>query len=142
MHQFLPPSFRRASRRGVVTVEMAICLPVLLAFLFFLFEFSRLHLLQQTLTEAAYQAARVVKIPGAEAGEALPVVEQVAGAVGLRDFTVDVSPAVITEATDFVTVTVTLPVNSNSWGAPIFFRDGQLIRSATLKTERYRSADF
>lgn len=121
---------------------MAICLPVLLGFLFFLFEFSRVYLLQQTLTEAAYQAARVVKIPGAEAGEALPVVQQVAGAVGLRDYIVNVSPSIITEATDFVTVTVSLPVNSNSWGAPVFFRDAQLVRSATLKTERYRSAGF
>ncbi len=125
-------------RGGVVTVEMAICLPLLLTFTLIMLEFSRVHMLRQCVSEAAYQAARAIKVPGATASEATPAVTAILGAVGAQNFTVQVQPSTITAGTEFVSVTVTLPFAGNSWASPIFFQNGQISGVANLKTERFR----
>lgn len=125
-------------RLGVVTVEMAICLPLLLTFILIMMEFSRIYMLRQSVNEAAYQAARAIKVPGATASEATPAAETILNAVGAQNYTVQVSPATITAGTEYVSVTVNVPFSGNSWASPIFFQNGQLSGVANLKTERFR----
>jgi Flp pilus assembly protein TadG len=131
----------RRRRSGVVTVEMALCLPLLLTFILFMFEFSRVYMLRQSVTEAAYQAARAIKVPGGASSEADSVVQTMMEAVGAQNYTIQVQPQTVLASTDYVTVTVTVPINGNSWGAPLFSNNSQIIGSSTLKTERFRRSN-
>ncbi len=53
-----------------MTVEFAICFPLLLLFFFAAFEFCRANMIRQTADNAAYEGARRAIVPGATAEDA------------------------------------------------------------------------
>ena len=62
-----------ALRRGAVAVEFAITVPFLFLILFGSIEFSRANMLRQTVSQAAYEAARRGDIPTVQFGKLLRV---------------------------------------------------------------------
>ncbi len=126
-------------RHGVVSVEVALCLPILFLFTFFTFEFSRVTFLRRAMDEAAYEAAREVKVPGATAAEAIAKVDEILATVGAGTYTVTVTPTTITNNTDHVTVSITAPIQNNIVLTSQFFKNRSLTASAKLKTERFRN---
>lgn len=123
-------------RRGVVTVEVAITLPVLFMTMFGCIEFARMNVLRNTAENACYEGARKASVPGGTADEAIAEAQAELNVVGTRNPTITVTPSVIVDATTEVTVTVDIPLNDNAWVTPLFLKDQHLIRSCTLTRER------
>jgi Flp pilus assembly protein TadG len=132
-------SRRRSDRRGATAVEFALVAPVFFLVLFAMFEFSRLNVLRHTADNAAYEGARVAMVPGATASEAVAEANRLLSIVGARGATVRVTPAVLTTATDRVTVSITIPLDQNGWVVPRFTRASALQSQSTLRTERVRT---
>jgi len=142
MHHFAR-SLRRqptACRNGTTTVEFAVCLPLVLLLFFGSIEFSRVNMLRHTITAAAYEGARRGIVPGATADDVRTVATSVLSSASATAYTIDVVPANITADTAEVTVTVSLPISSNSWVACAFFSGQSLTRTFTLRRERYETA--
>jgi Flp pilus assembly protein TadG len=130
---------RQRDRRGATAVEFALVAPVFFLVLFAMFEFSRLNVLRHTADNAAYEAARVAMVPGATAADAVAEANRLLSVVGARGATVRVTPAVLTTATDQVTVSIAIPLDQNGWVVPRFTRASTLQSQSTLKTERVRT---
>jgi len=125
------------NRRGAITVEFALCFPLLLMTFFAAFEFARANMLRQTAENAAYEGARRAIIPGASADDAENFAKNMLAIVGTEGATVDVDPQVIEHSTPEVTVTVTVPLNENGFVAPLFLKDREIIATTTLAREQY-----
>ena len=119
-------------RRGAVLVEFAICLPILLAFFGFFWEFARAEQIRQTTATAAYEGARQGIVEGASADEAKQTAQAILNAVSVRDATIVVTPSVITSETLSVQVSVSVPVANNAWIVPFFLDDLDVTANVTL----------
>ena len=127
---------QRPCRRGAVIVEFALAAPIFLLFLMAAFEFGWLNVMRHTADNAAYEAARVVIVPGATAAEATAKANAMLNVVGARGATVKITPASITASTTEVTVAVDLPMKQNGLITPRFTGKTVLHSESTLKTER------
>jgi Flp pilus assembly protein TadG len=127
----------RVSRRGAVIIEMALCLPLLFFFFLTAIEFSRVNMIRQTVENAVYEGSRRGVVPGATADDCRSAAQAVLNSVSANGADIDVVPATLTDDTPDVTVSVEVPINTNSWVAPFFFRDRVVTSSMTLRKERY-----
>jgi Flp pilus assembly protein TadG len=125
-----------SSRRGATVVEFALTAPVFVLFLLAAFEFGWLNVLRHTSDNAAYEAARHAMVPGATASEAVDKANSILNVIGTRGAIVTVSPATITSATSEVTVSIDVPLKSNSLVVPKFTGSKTLHSEATMRTER------
>lgn len=123
-------------RRGVVSVEMALTVPLLFLVLLGCIEFARLNMLRNSLENACYKGARAGSIPGRTAQDAIDRAARELQLVGVRNSRIDVIPSTITDATPEITVTISLPLNENAWVSPHFLKDRSLVRSCTLTREK------
>ena len=128
----------RLQKRGATTVEFALVCPVFVLIIFGLIEFSRVSIVRHSVDNDAYEAARVGIIPGASESDVVAAAQSHLDAVGLTGATINVIPSPLTNVADEVTVEVTVPLSSNSWGIPRFVSGLELSSSSTLGTERYR----
>ncbi len=128
------------SHRGTVVVEMALCLPLLFFFFFAALEVSRVNMIRQTVENAVYEGSRRGVVPGATADDCRNAALAVLNSVSADDADVDVVPATLTDNDANVTVSVEVPINSNSWVAPFFFRDRVVTSSMTLRKERFANS--
>ncbi len=126
-------------RRGVVTVEFAICSAVIFLLFFALIEFARFHVLRHNLDQAAYEGARAGIIIGATAQDAYAAAEQLLNACGVVNPTVEVQPSVIDETTLAVHVRVVASYGENSWAIPKFLAGSTLTAETTLDHENVAS---
>ena len=90
------------------------------------------------LVVSAYAAARHIMVPGATPSEATTRAVEVLDAVGTNNPTITITPTVIDETTEEVTVTVDVPYADNAWILPWFTGSVTIHSSSTLQTERYR----
>src|SRR5262245_4405407 len=137
-HTYCRRNMRRACW-GVVTVEFAICAPILFFFFFAALEFSRVNMIRQSVENAIYEGSRRGIVPGATAADCRTAAQSVLNTVMVRNATITVTPAVITQDTPQVTVAVAVPVNSNSWVVPMFFHGKTVANSMTLRRERFNT---
>jgi Flp pilus assembly protein TadG len=104
-----------------------------LIFLLFLgaIELTRLNFLRHSAANAAYEAARASIVPGASAADGVAEATALLNTVGAsQDIDVDINVTV-----NAVQATVTIPVNSNSWGLGRFTRNLNLVETCTLRRE-------
>src|SRR5690606_8773792 len=87
-------SRRRNERRGVVTVELAVCLPVITLFVLGTIEAANAIFVQQALTSAAYEGANVASAVGSNEQKATAAASQVLAAMGVTGATITVTPQV------------------------------------------------
>ncbi len=127
---------KRAQRHGVLSVEMAICLPILFLILLGALEFSRMNMLRNSIDNAAYEGARRGVVPGATATDCMNAAVSVLTAVGANSASVSVAPPFIDDTTPQVTVTISVPLSSNSWG-PARFLSGATLRSVSTKSREF-----
>jgi Flp pilus assembly protein TadG len=135
-----PRQFRRGPRSGAVVTEFAICAPLLFFFFFASLEFSRVNMIRQSVENAVYEGARRGIVPGATADNCRDSAQAVLNSISASGATITVTPAVITNNSDEVTVAVTVPVNNNSWVFPVFFADKSIASSMTLRRERFETS--
>ena len=130
-------SLRRspAKRAGAYTVEFAICASTLFLLVFGLFEFSRYLFVRQAVDQAAYEAARVAIIPGANSSAIRSRAELLLNAAGIVDAEIDITPAIIDEQTKEVTVEVSCNFSNNSFLPSQFLGAGPILSRTTLDHE-------
>ena len=125
-----------SKRKGVVAVEFALTAPVLFLVFFAMIEFARFNMIRHGIDSAVYEGARRGIVPGATVDDVKSTAETILRAVSTIDASVTVVPAVLTPETTQVTVTATVPYNSNGWVVLRYFQGTTLTRSCTLARER------
>ena len=126
-------------RKGATIAEVAMVLPVFVLVLFAMFEFTRMAVLRHTADNAAYEAARIAMVTGASAQDAIDEANRILNIVRTNNSDISVTPAVITNDTESITVRVEVPMDGNGWIIPKFVGGQVLVSECTLRTERART---
>lgn len=114
-------------RSAALSVEMALCLPVLFAFLLGCYEIAHANMILHATESAAYEAARNGIIPGADQDRMRQAASGILNTVGVNDFHISISPAVITNQTSHVRVEIEVDYSRNT-AAPKFFMRNTMLR--------------
>jgi len=122
---------RTTSREGTTCVEFALVIPIVLLFFFSAIEFARLNFLIHTAGNAAYEGARELIVVDGTEQDARTAVEHVLTSTR----TGNGAEIDIEEWVDRVSVTVSLPVDQNSWGVGRFTSGLTITKSCTLMRE-------
>ena len=129
---------RANERRGAAMVEFAIVAPIVFLLFFAAFEFCRANMIRHTVDNAVYEAARVGIVPGATAAEAQQEAQRILTTIGIVDFSIQVTPGVIDEDTEQVTVRVQVPFDGNSFIPNSFLNGKSVDRELTMVREGVR----
>lgn len=130
----------RRNRQGAAVVEFALIAPVLFLLAFGIIEFGRMVMVQQVLTNASREGARVAVLDGTTNTEFEAAVDTYldSAAVSSASATRTVSPALPT-SDDYVgaiTVTVSIPFDQVSWlPSPLFLGGQTLTATAVMRRE-------
>ncbi len=117
---------RSRSIQGAATLELAVTAPILLAIFLGIIEFGRAIMVQHTLEEAARAACRVAILASATTDKIESIASTTLSAAGIKDYTITIEPAVLSQACRWspVTVTISTPYSSVSWLPLPRFLDG------------------
>jgi Flp pilus assembly protein TadG len=129
------PIRRLRKRRGATMVEFAIVAPVVILFVFAAIEFTRVISIRHSVDNAVYESARLAMVPGGTATDAQNESRRLLAAMGIKDYLVDVTPAVLTSDSPTVTVRISVPLDANSYLPQKFFAGRTLRRELTLRRE-------
>ena len=124
-----------AHRRGATAVEFAIVSPIVFLTFFAAFEFCRVAMIRHTVDNAVYEGARRGIVPGANANDAREQAEFVLNTIGVNSANITVTPAIIDENTQDVTVRVRIPLDGNSFIPLRFFGGKSVDGEITMKRE-------
>ncbi len=125
-------------RLGAAVVEFAVVAPVFFAMVFGMIEFGRVVMVQQVLTNAAREGARVAVLDGSTSGQVTTTVTDYLSNASISGSTATVSPSTLTasSAGDPITVTVSVPFSQVSWlPSSWFFASSQLTSSTVMRRE-------
>lgn len=118
----------RTARRGTLTVEFSLVAPIIFMLFFAGLEMTSLNLIRHTIGNASYEAARHGIVPGATEEEAKQVATRLLESVGATtDVTIDFE-----DDGNRVTVSITVPVEKNSWGLSRFSKGMKMTKSCSL----------
>jgi Flp pilus assembly protein TadG len=135
----LPSSGRRrfghSQRRGALTVEFALTIPILLLFIFAMLEYMRAYMVKHALNEASYEACRVGVAPGALVSDVTAKANWMLTTLRIQNATVTVTPDAIDDSTTEVTVTIRCQYADNSWLTPIYLKGVSFQATTTLQHE-------
>lgn len=126
------------ARRGAAVVEFAAVAPVLFLLIFGMIEFGRMVMVQQVLTNASREGARVGILDGATNSEVTNVVNNYLTAANINGAQVETDPKNIASAGagDSVKVIVTVDFNKVTWlPAPIFLGGKGLTATTVMRRE-------
>lgn len=116
-------------------VEFAIVAPLLFLFFFAAFEFCRVAMVRHTVDNAVYESVRTGIIPGATVAEVRAQGNRVLSTIGIKNSTIDVTPAVIADDTEEITVRIQVPLQDNTFIPPTFFKSHVTDRTLTMVRE-------
>ncbi|MBW3543222.1 MAG: pilus assembly protein [Planctomycetes bacterium] len=125
------------ARRGAVVVEMALALPLLFLLLFAGIEFSHTNVMRSTAENAAYEGARRGIVPGATNDDVRQTVQSILNIVNVKNAAITIEPAPLLPESEYVEVTIEIPMDSNGWIAANFMKGKTLRRSCRLARERF-----
>jgi len=105
-----------ARRRGAAAVELGVCLPLFVLVIVGSIETCSLIYLQESLSVASYEAARMAAKPGAENSELVENAKKILSCRGIQNATVKTEPRNLqnVKAGDFVSVAVSVPAGTQS----------------------------
>ncbi len=126
--------FCRRHRSGTALVEFAIVSPILFLLVFGMIEYGRMVMVQQIITNASREGARLGVLDGTTTGDVqTSVTDYLAGAsVTGATITVDPSPPDSAGFGEPVTVTVDIPFNQVSWLPTPLFIGGKTLSASTI----------
>jgi len=125
-------------RRGAAAVEFACVAPLFFMLIFGLIEYGRMVMVQQLLTNAAREGARVGVLDGSTATKVTTAVNAYLSAAGIKNTTTTVSPNPPSSATanSPVSVTVSVSFNEVSWLPSPFYLGGKTLSfNAVMRRE-------
>ncbi|MBN1590226.1 MAG: pilus assembly protein [Pirellulales bacterium] len=134
----------RKHRRGAAAVEFAIVAPVFFLMILGMIEVGRAVMVQQIITNASREGARLAVLPGTTATDVTNRVEEILANQTVTGATVEIldeSGGVVDPTTaqygDVIKVTVSVPFSNVSWMPPWkYFKDKTLVASTIMRTER------
>lgn len=121
-------------RRGVVAVEFAIVLPVILLVFFGVIFITQSILLRDTAQHAAYEGARRGLVLDASAADCIAKTQEFLEKIDIHGATVTVSPEELAPSSPKVSVTVSIPMSQNAW-VNVFPVQRDFVRNITLTRE-------
>ncbi len=135
--QIAPRHGRQTDRNGTAAVEFAVVAPVFFILVFGMIEYGRAVMVQQVITNAAREGARIAVIPGATTTSVTSAVGTYLTNSGISGATPSVSPDPSTATNGaLVTVSVSVPYSSVSWlPSPFFLGSATLRASCEMRTE-------
>jgi Flp pilus assembly protein TadG len=128
----------RRGRRGAAAVEFAVVAPVYFLFVFGMIEYGRMVMVQQILTNAAREGARVGILDNSTMSGVTAAANQYLTPANINGATITASPNPPSSAAAGTPVTVTVAVAFNrvSWlPAPLFLGGTTLSYTATMRRE-------
>lgn len=128
----------RRSRKGSALVEFAVVLPVFLLFVLGMIEYGRMVMVQQIITNAAREGARVGVLDNSTSATVTTAANIYLTSAGIASATIAASPDPPSSATyaNPVSVTVSVPFNSVSWlPSPMYLGGKTMTYTATMRRE-------
>ena len=124
----------RRNRRGAAVVEFAVVAPLFFLLVFGMIEFGRMVMVQQVITNASREGARVAVLDGATTGEVATAVENYVASASLEGAEVSVTPDPPSSAGygEPVTVVVSIPFDQVSWLPSPMFLGGSTMSATTV----------
>jgi len=128
----------REKKPGAAVVEFAVVAPVFILLVFGMIEFGRLVMVQQMLTNASREVARMSVVEGAVAGTVETWGEDYLESMTVHNATVTVTPNPLDGAAagDPVTVTATVTFGNVSWlPVPMYLGNRALTATSVMRRE-------
>jgi Flp pilus assembly protein TadG len=128
----------RRKRRGAAAVEFAIVAPLFFLLIFGMIEFGRAVMVQQVLTNASREGARIAVLDGTTGTEVHTAVDNYLQRANITGATVTVNPNPPSTAVYGapVTVSVSIPFRQVSWlPSPIFLGGSTLTATTVMRRE-------
>ncbi len=128
----------RRNRRGAAAVEFAVVSPVFFLLVFGMIEYGRMVMVQQLLTNAAREGARVGVLDNSTAGEVTTAVTNYLTAAKINSPTIACNPTNPSSAGygQPVTVTVSVPFSQVSWlPSPMFLGGTTMTAQSAMRRE-------
>lgn len=125
-------------RPGAAVVEFAIVAPIFFLFVLGIIEFGRMVMVQQVLTNASREGARVAVVDGATTEEVVARARAILNPAGIRtaQIVIDPNPPGVARAGAPVTVTVRVPFREVSWlPMPLFLGNITLQATTVMRRE-------
>jgi Flp pilus assembly protein TadG len=129
----------RRYRRGVAAVEFAFVAPVFFLMILGMIEIGRGVMVQQIITNASREGARLAVLPGATTTDVETRVENILTGAGVHGATVDIYNGAGQTTTpenvgfgDVVNVTVSVPFNKVSWLPASRYLAGKNLTASTI----------
>ena len=127
--------FHSTTRPGATTVELAFCIPVLLAIVLGIMEFSRGLQIQQTLRQAAFEGARAGIELDASTADVTSAVNAITSSLAVKNPTITIVPNPLTNTSPTVSVTVSTTPATNGWFLKFFNNNSVISATITLNRE-------
>ena len=124
----------RKKRRGAAAVEFAVVAPVFLLLVFGMIEYGRMVMVQQVITNASREGARVGVLDGSTNQSVQDIVNQYLTSGSISGATVTVTPTNPEDADfgDPVTVSVDIPFSQVSWLPSPMYLGGTTLSATTV----------
>jgi Flp pilus assembly protein TadG len=128
----------RRNRRGTAAVEFALVAPVFFLLVFGMIEYGRMVMVQQVITNASREGARVGVLDGSTSTNVTTAVSTYLTSARISGATTTCNPSNPSSAGygQPVTVTVSVPFSSVSWlPTPLFLGGKTLTATSTMRRE-------
>jgi Flp pilus assembly protein TadG len=131
----------RRNRRGAAAVEFAIVAPIFFLLVFGMVEYGRMIMVQQVITNAAREGARVGVLDGSQLSDVQTAVNNYLTAAKIptglsNEITVTPNPPSSQTTGNPVTVTVSIPFKNVSWlPSPLYLGSTTLTATAVMRRE-------
>ena len=128
----------RRNRWGAAAVEFAVIVPVFLLFVFGMVEFGRAIMVQQMLTNASREGARLAVLDGSSGTDIRSTVKSYLQTVPVQDDDIEIDPPNPSSASfgDPVSVEVSIGFDQVSWlPTPMFLRETRLSATTVMRRE-------
>ncbi len=124
----------RKKRRGAAAVEFAIVAPVFFLLVFGMIEYGRMVMVQQVITNASREGARVGVLDGSDHQDVVDIVTQYLTSGSIQGANITVTPTNPEDAEfgDPVTVTVDIPFSQVSWLPSPMYLGGTTLSATTV----------
>ena len=129
-----PCRLYRRNRRAAAAVEFALVAPVFFLLVFGMIEYGRMVMVQQVITNASREGARVAVLDGSTTAEVTDTVTSylTSGSISGATVTVSPNPPSNAEFGDPVTVSVSIPFSQVSWLPSPMYLGGKTLTATTV----------
>jgi hypothetical protein len=133
-----PCRLYRRNRRAAAAVEFALVAPVFFLLVFGMIEYGRMVMVQQVITNASREGARIAVLDGSTTTEVTTRVNEylTSGSISGATVTVSPNPPSNAEFGDPVTVSVSIPFSQVSWlPSPMYLGATTLTATTIMRRE-------